>query len=61
MRTRSSTNPNLTVRCKVMVGLATKDKNECLDQYLMMGEKSLEIIKTGDQLVALFAKHLKGP
>ncbi len=27
----------------------------------MMGEKSLNIIKTGEQLVALFAKHLKGP
>jgi hypothetical protein len=26
-----------------------------------MGEKSLNIIKTGEQLVALFAKHLKGP
>lgn len=42
-----------------MVALATQSKNENLDQYLTMGSKPLQAIKTGENLIVIFSKHLK--
>lgn len=56
-RTRSSTNK--AVRKKVMVALATKNNNECLDQFLAHSHKSLKDLQPGEHLVAVFSKRPK--
>jgi serine/threonine protein kinase len=42
-----------------MVALATKNNNECLDQFLTHGYKSLKDLQPGEHLVAIYSKRPK--
>ncbi len=60
IRTRSSTNQKLPVWRKILVSLATRTKNENLDQYLMLDHKPLsDVIRTGETFDAIFSKRVK--